>query len=245
MATRRTGPIQRAVNALVAAALAAAMLSLSSPSEASVTSGPTKITGPREVDYNSYSKGLILRWTTVSAATSYVVKIRKQRTGKIASYRLSASHTQFKVLYKRFPQLRKPYAYNFKVCASSYIYGTACTSVTKVQRTGSGVSLKHPKKAASKLNGCLRKGLEGVVVTASATGIVTLASVWIPGVDAITASGAAVAAGGAGAAATAWCLVTKIGNPFSHGRDDVSAGIAAYEAQPGSGSFGGGGGGSW
>lgn len=180
-------------------ALASSVFWLSQPARA--------ISAPQRAEVHNTSTVAEVRWSAVSDAMGYAVEVSKDGFyGPWRRWTTNSATTAVQIPFSAHPYRDRQGAYRYKVIAMNSS-GSASRSVVVSRSQGYGVSTADTQKAATKANSCLQKGLVAGATTAAATGVVTIASAWIPGVNAVTAAGVGAATAGSSAATYVVCLL--------------------------------------
>ena len=172
-----------------------------------------KLRGPTGLTVN-FGRGIAhglakVSWNRVPGATKYMLEI--SRRGFYGPWVPHVTKRPSEIIsYRDFPyrtaKSRAPYILQVRAFKNGS-WGSASSRIMRTRVAGRGVSVKKPAKASKKMSDCLKVGLAAGITTATSTGLVRLAAVWIPGLNALT--GAQIAATSASAAVSAgvYCLV--------------------------------------
>jgi hypothetical protein len=183
----------------LAIAIASSVFWLSQPAHA--------IAAPQRAEVHNTSTHAEVRWSAVSDATGYAVEVSKEGSyGPWRRWTTNSATTAVRIPFNQHPYQDRQGAYRYKVIAMNG-GGSASRSVVLSRSEGYGVSTADTQKAATKANSCLHKGLVAGATTAASTGVVTIASAWIPGVNAVTAAGVGAVTAGSSTATYVVCLL--------------------------------------
>lgn len=165
------------------------------------------ISAPPRAEVHYSSSYAELRWSGVADATAYTVEVSK--VGYYGPWRRWTTNSATTVL--RLPMSTHPYrdqqgAYRYKVTAQNSA-GSASRTVVATRLQGNAVSASDSQKAASKATSCLKQGLTAAAAAGATTGVAAVSSVWIPGVNVVSASSVAAAVGGSAATTYIACAL--------------------------------------
>lgn len=176
----RGGRWRLAWSVLIAVALAATGLT---QTPAAIAAG-----GPPAVSVKFGKSLATVSWGAVSGANKYTVVVsRNGYSGPFRGY--TTSGTSINIAYSGFPYAtaKSGKAFKFSVTANGKNWSSA-TGVVKVSLTGTKVSTSNKTAAANKVLACISSGSAAALVAGTATGVVAVATVWIPGANAVSAS---------------------------------------------------------
>jgi len=175
---------------------------LTSPSPASA-----RVSAPTAVQVHFQKRLAHVDWSAAAGAVKYFVRVDKIGYAcPCVGY--FTTGTSINIDYRSFPYKEQPGSYRVHVTA----YGAKGRKATSASRfetkvAGAPVPVSQVKRAARKVNQCLKEGVGAGLTTAAGGGILVAVTSWIPGVDAVTAGTVAGAAASATAGKFVYCLV--------------------------------------
>ncbi|MGO4592254.1 hypothetical protein AB4Z18_00395 [Leifsonia sp. 2TAF2] len=164
---------------------------------------------PSNAHVSLYKSYAVVGWSAAPGATSYKVIVSKDGySGPYQGY--TTTSTSIQLSYANFPYRDgSGKAYRFSIQAIGGGWTSTATTDLKVFYDGTrgAVSTSNKNAAGQKVADCIHQGSAAGLITGAGAGAVALATVWIPGVDAVTAGGAAIAIAGAAAGTFIVCII--------------------------------------
>ncbi|MDN4615930.1 hypothetical protein P5G50_15875 [Leifsonia sp. F6_8S_P_1B] len=163
---------------------------------------------PSNVHVSLYNKSETVGWSAVPGATSYTVIVsRDGYAGPYAGF--TTTSTSINISYANFPYRSATggKAYRFSVGAKGAGWSSTTKSV-KVMANGTLVSTSNTNVALKKIADCNHQGSAAALVVGGAGGVAALVTIWIPGVDVVTAGGLATAMAATYVATSVVCVLS-------------------------------------